>query len=285
MADRRVALVGASGVLGRALAPKLADAGFAVRAISRHPGAGAARIEPCAGDILDPDTMRAAVDGCRIVIHAATAVPAPGAAADWSLNDRIRREGTANLLAAAAAAGADCYVQQSIAMLLSADDSRRQTEDDPTVGNGALASALDMEALVQASPLDWRIVRGGLFYGPGTGREGALAAAARTPGWRAPGDGSGWLSPIHVEDMASAVITVIRRGRPRSVYNAVDDAPLTWRALCDRVAARCNRPSPPDGGPMPLPSFRVSNERLRQTGWKPQCGDLVNSFERSEPAR
>lgn len=264
-----VALVGASGVLGRALAPRLVDAGYRVRAVSRHPPEPAIGIEPVRGDILDPEQMAAALEDCSVVIHAATAVPTPGGGGDWALNDRIRREGTANLLAAASANGARCYLQQSIAMLSSVSDERPQTEDDPIVGAGHLTSAIDMEGLVQASPLDWRIVRGGLFFGPGTGREAALRSAAQEPDWRMPGDGTGWLSPIHVEDMAAAMVCVLQNGAAQSVYSATDDHPVTWRDLCLTLAGALGVAPPSAGGPAPLPSFRVSNERLRRLGWRP----------------
>jgi len=280
MAKETIALVGASGVLGRALAPCLVKAGYQVKAISRHPPAAATGMEPVRGDILQADQMEVALKGCSIVIHAATAVPAPGGAGDWALNDRIRREGTANLLAAAAANGARCYIQQSIAMLSSVSDSQPQTEDDPITGAGVLASAADMEALVQASPLDWRIVRGGLFYGPGTGREEALRAAAQAPDWQMPGDGSGWLSPVHVDDMATAMVCVLQNGAARTVYNATDDRPVTWHDLCLSLANRLGLDTPPNGGPAPLPSFRVSNDRLCTLGWRPTT-NLVDALTES----
>lgn len=268
-ATETVALVGASGVLGRALAPCLVDAGYSVKAISRHPPAAADGIEPVRGDILDADQMLSALKGCSVVIHAATAVPTPDGDGDWSLNDRIRRDGTANLLNAAAANGARCFIQQSIAMLLSVADDTPQIEDDPVAGTGVLASAVDMEALVQAAPLDWRIVRGGLFYGPGTGREDALRAAAQGADWRMPGDGSGWLAPVYIDDMASAMVCVLQHGAARTVYNASDDNPVTWREICHTLANRLGLELPPGGGPLPLPSFRVSNDRLRRLGWQP----------------
>ena len=275
-----IALVGASGVLGRALAPQLVDAGYRVRAIARHPPAAADSIQPVPGDILNAGEMLAALKDCSVVIHAATAVPSPNGGGDWAVNDRIRREGTTNLLTAAAAHGARCYVQQSIAMLSSVSDTRPQTERDPVAGAGVLASAVDMEALVQASPLDWRIIRGGLFFGPGTGREEALLAAAQDPDWAVPGDGSGWLSPVHVDDMAAAMATVIAQGAPNSIYNAVADTPLTWRSLYDSLAAKLAIPPAGNGGTFALPSFRVSNAAIKRIGWTPNSSDLEKSIGR-----
>ena len=57
------------------------------------------------------------LQGCDVALHLATAIPAPGPQRDWSRNDRIRREGTRNLLAAAQEAGMRRYAQQSITLL------------------------------------------------------------------------------------------------------------------------------------------------------------------------
>lgn len=276
-----VAVVGATGVLGRHLVPRLIEQGFRVRAIARRPEAPWLRALPAetvAADILDRDPMRRVLDGCNAVIHAATAVPKPGADGDWSLNDRIRREGTENLLHAAAEAGAEHYVQQSIAMLSNVSDERPQTEDDAIRGEGRLASAVDMEALVTAAPLEWRILRGGLFVGPGTGRAEALNADLRNPDWRLPGDGTGWLSLIHVADMAAAMVSVLTSGCARGIYNAVDDEPVTWRGLYAYLAAAADIRLPVAGGPPALPSFRVSNARLRATGWAPRYSSYRSLF-------
>ncbi len=142
------------------------------------------------------------------------------------------------------------------------------------MGYGLLASAFDMEALVRASPLDGRLVRGGLFYGPGTGREERWLEEARNPAFRVPGDGSAWISLVHVADYAAALVTVLERGRPREACNACDDAPLQLRELYARAAARAGVAAPPVGGPAGLRSFRVSNARLRGLGWRPSSSAL-----------
>jgi nucleoside-diphosphate-sugar epimerase len=55
-------------------------------------------------DILEAESLRAGVAGCDAVLHLATAIPAPGAAQDWSRNTAVRTVGTRNLLQIAAAA-------------------------------------------------------------------------------------------------------------------------------------------------------------------------------------
>ena len=106
-------------------------------------------------------------------------------------------------------------------MLLTASDTRPQSEDDPVHGSPVLDSAIDMEALVRGADLDWRIVRGGACSGPGTGRPADWFEAARAGTLKLPGDGGAFVSPIHVADMAAAVIAVLEADAPRSVWNVV----------------------------------------------------------------
>ncbi len=203
------------------------------------------------------------------MVNLATSIPKPGSRGDWTVNDRIRREGTANLLAACLEDGVGMVLQQSVAMLHCVADDRPQTEDDPIEGYGVLASAFDMEALIRAAPLDGRLIRGGLFYGRGTTREERWIEEVRNSAFRVPGDGNAWLSPVQVEDYAAALVEIIAKGRPKESYIVCDDQPLRLRELYTRVAVRARVDPPKVGGAQRMRSFRVSNARLRSLGWKP----------------
>ncbi|MCW5773090.1 MAG: NAD(P)-dependent oxidoreductase [Rhodospirillaceae bacterium] len=269
----RIAVIGSTGVLGRHLVPRLIERGHAVCATARKP-ADLERLkrlgaEAVAADIFDIVSLRAAVVNCDAAIHAATSIPKPAGGGDWAVNDRIRREGTANLIEACRAERVRRYVQQSVAMLHIADDSRPQNEDDPVSPYDRIRSAAEMEQMVQESGLDWCIVRGGAFYGPGTGRAEAWRSQARGGVLVAPGDGNGFISLIHVADMASAMALVAERGLRRQVYIAADDQPATYRDLLGYVAAMEGTAPPAVGGQTFLPSFRVSNAKLKALGWAP----------------
>ncbi|MBI1728036.1 MAG: hypothetical protein HYR50_12290 [Candidatus Rokubacteria bacterium] len=121
---------------------------------------------------------------------------------------------------------------------------------------------------------NWRLVRGGLFYGPGTLREERWLAEVGSESFRLPGDGNAWISPVHVEDLAEALIAVIERGSPREAYIACDDTPLRLRELYARVAARAGVALPAGGGEPMLRSFRVANAKLRSLGWYPLRPEL-----------
>ncbi len=270
----RVVVVGATGVLGRNVLPRLIERGHAVRAVVRRPEQAylleRLGVEATLGDILDPASLDRAVAGCEAALHLSTAVPRPGAALHWDMNDRIRREGTRHLLAAATRGGARRYVQQSIALVYGDHGACIVDEATPLAPVPVAQSAADMEGQVRASALDWRILRGGIFYGPGTGREKGWRAAARAGTLRAPGDGSDLVSLIHVADMARVVVLALDEGPSRATYNVVDDAPVAWRDLYGYVAVQEGGPDPMCGGPAMLPSLGCGNARLKaDLGWQP----------------
>jgi nucleoside-diphosphate-sugar epimerase len=269
----KILVVGATGVLGRHVTPRLRERGHEVRVIARTPEQAEKYrrlgIEGARGDILDGASLRDAVTGYDVALHLATAIPKPGGPQDWALNDRIRREGTQHLLTACQEAGVQRYLQQSTVFLYEDRFPQLADETTPFLPHSLLQSTFDMEELVKASPLNWCILRGGLFYGPDT-FEGGWRDAARHGTLSLPGDGSGRLSLIHVADMAQAVVLATENAPARSIFNVVDNQPLTYKELFEYIAAVESGPIPAAGGPLFLPSFACRNDRLKTTlGWAP----------------
>jgi len=154
----RIFLAGASGVIGVRLIPLLVRDGHEVAGMTRSPGKTAALrelgAEPVVCDVFDAGALAKAVTafGPELVMHQLTDLPdqverIPEFAAG---NNRIRTEGTRNLLAAAAQAGATRFLAQSIAWI-------------PPAGGEAVA---EHERLVLAA--GGVVIRYGTFYGPGT---------------------------------------------------------------------------------------------------------------------
>lgn len=102
-----VLVTGATGLVGNALAKRLCGNGYAVRALIRDPtratGILPREITLVRGDIAVPATLREAMSGIELVFHAA------GMPEQWqrddSIFDQANRQGTANVLDAAIAAG------------------------------------------------------------------------------------------------------------------------------------------------------------------------------------
>lgn len=268
-----IVVVGSTGVLGRHVVPRLLERGHKVRALVRREEQATmfrrVGVESVLGDILKIDTLVQATQGCDAAIHLATAIP-KGKDMDWSMNDRIRREGTQNLLTAATQNGLHRYIQQSV-ILVYGDHGAQIVDETASLQPGAvIQSAVDMENYVRASELDWCILRGGLFYGPGTGRDEGWRQAVLDKTLRLPGQGDGLISLIHVVDMARAMVDAVEKASAHSIFNVVDDKPVRYRDLYQYVAAFVNGPDAEAGGPTLLPSLGCSNEKLKsELDWTP----------------
>ncbi len=270
----KVVVIGSTGVLGRQLLPRLFERGHQVRAIvrSQEQRNHLSRLgfEAVLGDIFDLPSLESAVTGCQAAIHIATAVPRPGMRPDYSLNDRIRREGTVNFIQACRAGGVERYLQQSIALVYGDQGSKVVDENTRPVPLPINQSAIDMEAVVMDTPLDWIILRGGLFYGPGTGRDQDWRQAAQAGRLRTPGDGSGLASLTHVIDMAAAMVLALEKAPAGRTYNVVDDCPVDFLTLYRHVAALESAGDPLTGGPPEIPSLACSNQKIKkELGWSP----------------
>jgi nucleoside-diphosphate-sugar epimerase len=159
----RVFLAGATGVIGVRLVPLLLDAGHEVtgmtRSAAKRDELRALGAEPVVCDVFDAPRLAAVVGEAapEAIMHQLTDLP--DQVEDIALfaprNNRIRTEGTRNLIAAARAAGAERFVAQSIAWT-------------PPAGGEAVA---EHERLVLE--FGGVVVRYGTFYGPGTYSEGS----------------------------------------------------------------------------------------------------------------
>jgi nucleoside-diphosphate-sugar epimerase len=166
----RVFVAGATGVIGAALAPLLVHGGHAVAGMTRTPQLApaleAAGIEPVVCDVYDREQLIASVAGFApdAVIHQLTDLPDDAAEipAHAERNLRIRTEGTANLLAAARAAGAARLLVQSIAWKLTGERAEAMEAFERSV--------LDAGGVV---------IRYGQLYGPGTYYERELPDGPR----------------------------------------------------------------------------------------------------------
>ena len=64
-----VLVTGATGFVGRHLVPELVDRGFAVRAMTRHPETYDGPGEPVAGDVSDPGSLAAPLEGVDVAVY------------------------------------------------------------------------------------------------------------------------------------------------------------------------------------------------------------------------
>jgi nucleoside-diphosphate-sugar epimerase len=283
----RVLVAGATGVLGRALVPQLRDAGHEVLGMARTPeklvlvdrlGATAIR-----GDVLDGPAMLQLVTERRpdAIVNLATAIPLKLRiqTKDWEQNDRVRVEGTRNLLAATRRTGLTLFVQESAGYVCRSRDDDWIDEDSPLSEHPFLRATQEMEAMVKAPDVPATLLRLGALAAADSWHIQQSVVALRRGLLPIIGDGSAYLSLIHVEDAAQAFVKALampQRAAGR-VYNVVDDMPARMREVWPYVAKRLEAPPPRHVPPLVArmavgaltleiltPSYRMSNTRIRE---------------------
>src|SRR6185312_3102073 len=244
----RVFVAGASGAIGGRLLPQLIERGHDVLGTFRSPE-HAVRVralgaEPIALDLLDLAAVLDAVRDARpeAIIHEATALADVRFGRNFdrtfAQTNRLRTEGTDNLLAAARELGVPRFVAQSFASMRNAREGGMvKTEDDPldpnppkTMREGQAAMRHLEQAVIDAGGIALRY--GGFYGDPNDG----MVEPVRKRQFPVIGDGAGVLSWIHLDDAAAATVRALDHDGP-AIYNIVDDEPAAMREWLPALAA------------------------------------------------
>lgn len=217
----RIFLAGASGVVGRRLAPLLVLLGHEVTGTTRTAAkAGSLEamcVRPAVVDVFDAAALKDAVVAARpdVVIHQLTDLPSapgtPGYEDGQKRNARLRIEGTRNLVAAAQASGAKRIIAQSIAFIYAAGATpHHETDPLDTAAQGIRTLTVEGVMALERSALNapgmaGLVLRYGYLYGPGTWYD----APPKPPS-------------VHVDAAAHAAMLAIERGAP-GIYNIAED--------------------------------------------------------------
>jgi len=192
----RIFLAGGTGVIGIRLLPLMLAEGHVIAAMTRTrgkiDGLRASGVIPVLCDLFDQASLVAAVKDFQpdVIVHQVTDLPdqiekladfLPG-------NDRVRSEGTRNLLTAAQAVKASGFVAQSIAW-----------RTGP--GTGPVLDAHENEVISAGGT----VLRYGLFYGPGTFFESDPPPPPR----------------IHVDDAARRTMPFL--AGPRGIFTITEE--------------------------------------------------------------
>ncbi len=256
----RVFLAGATGVIGRRLIPMLLAESHQVTGMTRSADKldALARMgaEPVLADALDPDAVHRAVGEARpdAVIHQLTSIPARieprKIGRDFAMNDRLRSEGTRNLVDAARAAGAVRIVAQSIAFAYAPGPAGTlHHEADPLFLDSPEPFRRSVRALqvLERTVLEAGgvVLRYGYFYGPGSAisRNGSVCEDVSRRRLPLVGRAEGVWSFIHVDDAARATVVALSRGGP-GAYNVVDDDPAPVSQWLPALAESLGAPHP-----------------------------------------
>ena len=218
----RVLVTGSSGFLGGHVVPLLYARGHQVTALTRSPTAArkvtALGATPVSGDLDDPrsvDAAFAAIDAGALVNLAS-----------------LGFGHAATIVSAAEEAGLTRAVFVSTTAIFTHLDARSKSV------------RTEAERTIRASALEWTIIRPTMIYGTQADRNMArlLRAVRRWPVFPLPGGGHRLQQPVHVDDVASAVVSALER--PASVGRAYEVAgpdALPLREVVTEAAAAVGR--------------------------------------------
>jgi nucleoside-diphosphate-sugar epimerase len=246
----RVFVAGGSGTIGTPLVRALVAAGHEVTALTRSSGKRdellASGASVAIADALNREALIAAVEAARPthIVHQLTALPkgGPRRSSDLASTNRLRIDGTRNLLEAATHVGTPRFVVGSFAMLSARGPIAPASTDE------AAAAVQSMERQVleatRRGSIEGVILRYGLFYGletPSTVAMIEMVRKRRLPIVR--GD-AGQLPLIHVADAVNATLLALDRAPAGGVYDIVDDRAMSMTEIVKTIAEYTGSPAP-----------------------------------------
>ncbi len=205
---KRLAITGATGFVGSAVIAAASE--HDLRALTRREQSAREGMEWVRGTLSDEEALRDLIQGTNAVIHIAGLTNAP----DTAEFEIANVTGTANVIAATQAVGVKRFVFVSS---LSAREPQLSAYG---------ASKARAEELVQASGLDWTIVRPPAVYGP---RDGEMFELFRSAKWGVvPLPPGGATSIIHADDLARLLVAFAERKGLKSIYEPDDGREGGW---------------------------------------------------------
>jgi nucleoside-diphosphate-sugar epimerase len=254
-----VLVTGGTGLVGSRLLKRFVDAGIETRGLMRagkELPEGVAAVE---GDILDPETLPAALDGVSDVIHLAALFRTADDDAVW----RVNRDGTRNLIAAVRRHAPDArLIMASTSNVYGADLVHPATETDPVSPWAAYpASKIEAEEELRASGLTWSVIRLPFVYGDQDGHLEALPKMAAERGWHP----ARIQSVAHHADIAGAFQLALTGAADGRTVNIADESPLSIY----EIAQLLGEPYPSSGEPLESPwQGRVDASLARTLGFR-----------------
>jgi nucleoside-diphosphate-sugar epimerase len=269
-------LIAGCGYLGIALGARLSAEGHEVSGIRRSATAApllvAAGIRPVIADFTRESELQSVTRRWDWVIHSGAPVEFSEAA-----YRSVYLEGARQLVTCLRVEPPRAFVFVSSTSVYGQTDGSLVTEESITEPNSPTARVLlETENVLRTAAREQgfpaRILRAAGIYGPGRNRLEHRVQSLR--------EGAGserYVNMIHREDLVSALIAVLDRGRDGEVYNACDDEPVReveleqWLREQAGVGAACAAIGIGAGrSERSRSNKRVSAGKLRRDlGWRP----------------
>jgi len=255
-----ILVTGGTGLVGSRLLQRFVDTGVDCRALVR-PGkevpVGVMRVE---GDLLDPTTLRPALEGVSAIVHLAAVFRTQNDDDIW----RANLDGTKNLIAAAKLYAPEArFVMASTGLVYDANATHPGLEEDATHPTLAYpASKIAAESELRGSGLNWSILRLAFVYGDGDGHLASVPPIVERFKWHP----AKTFSLVHQRDVAGAVELALTGAMDGLVVNICDDAPASLYEMASLVGSSIEASAEPLSDPW---MGRMNGARLRGLGFQP----------------
>ncbi len=256
----RVFLTGSTGFVGSHILRELLAAGYAVRALARHPMDKNDGVEWITGDLRRVGGFARALDGCRYLVHCAALYSF--APRDRAEIHATNVEGTVSLMLAAHLAG----VERAVLTSSSATDGHAHSGyhlSKLEQERAAFAGRVPVVALLPTAPV-----------GPGDRKPtptGKLVLDFERGKIVAKAPGHGGMNLVAVEDVARAHVSALERGRIGERY-VLGGENLSMDEIWQLLAEITGKPLPAWRAPyaLALAASYVDELRCRVTGASPE---------------
>jgi uncharacterized protein YbjT (DUF2867 family) len=267
-------LTGATGLVGRALLPRLTAAGEPVRCLVRDPrrlGSERVRVQIALGDLADPPSFRNALRGVRTVVHLAASIRDQAAGSIEELNGIA----TWRMVQAAERAGVEHFVFASALGATSHDRTR------------FLRAKALAERAVLGSDVRHTILAPSIVYAPGDMLMTLLERMAIVlPVMPVSGRGRALYQPIWAADVADCIVAALERpadGARR--YELAGPQTLSHQEIVEIMLRAAGRPRPTVNVPIPIVSRALRVVEALMKSRAPATWDEVELLEVSMTTR
>lgn len=269
ISDKQVprVLIAGCGDVGARVAQLLHGSGNEVWGLRRSHAPLPDGVTLLQADLTNADSLRQLPERIDQVVY----LPTPDKR-DRAAYHQVFVQGLQNLLQALDTRALQRIVFVSSSAVYGEHNGNWVDEDTPAAPLGFNGEVLlEAEQWLAGSSCPATVLRLAGLYGPGRTQLFERLQSGRA---RVRSEPPFWSNRVHVDDAAAAIVHVLGLREPATLYLGVDNTPLPIAQLYGELAHKLGVP-PPEEGPAPqgIGSKRLSNARLRASGFSPRWPD------------